>query len=56
MNFKSIIKKLEKHRDQIGKDRDALSEYLDELTGLKESCDSAYDDIQRAIDSLSELA
>lgn len=56
MNFKAIIKQLEKHRDKIGKDRDTLAEYLDELVGLKESCDSAYDDIQRAIDSLSELA
>lgn len=55
MSAKKWMVQLEKHRDRIGKERDALAETLDEMQALKENCDDAYDNITRAIDALSEL-
>ena len=49
-------KVLEKNQRTIGKVRDKLREDLSEMEGLAESCDRAFDDVQRAIDALSELA
>jgi len=56
MRIATMIKQLEKHRDRIGKERDSLREFLDEVESLKETCDRAYEGIQCAIDALSEQA
>jgi len=56
MTFSSMIKAIEKRRVAVGKERDKISEMIDELSCLKESCDRAYDDMQSAIDALSEHA
>jgi len=56
MKLAMMIKQLEKHRDKIGKDRDALRDFLDEVESLKETCDRAYQDLECAIDALSEQA
>jgi predicted nucleic acid-binding Zn-ribbon protein len=56
MKVQTIKKALEKHRDRIGKERDALRDLESEITDLKETCERAYDDINCAIDALSELA
>lgn len=56
MKLATMIKQLEKHRDKIGKDRDALRDFLDEVESLKETCDRAYEDLQCAIEALSEQA
>ena len=56
MTMKQIVKKIEKHRDKIGKERDALREILYEIEPLIESCDDAIRDLNYAIDRLSEYA
>ncbi|WP_407305370.1 hypothetical protein [Acinetobacter sp.] len=53
--IESILKGIDKHMAQIAKDRDKLDEFIDELVGLKENCDEAYDHLQRARDALSEM-
>ena len=52
----SIMKKIEKHRDAVARDRDALDNAIAELEGLRGTCDEAWDNLQRARDALSELA
>jgi predicted translin family RNA/ssDNA-binding protein len=52
----AMIRKIEKHRNAVGKTRDALDEAIAELEGLKDCCDQAWDDLQRARDALSEFA
>ena len=47
---------LKKRQIQVAAVRDKLREDVEEIEGLKESCERAYDDIQHAIDALSELA
>jgi hypothetical protein len=37
-------------------ERDKLSDMIDELEGLRDSCDRAHDDLGHAINALSELA
>ena len=56
MTFARIIKQLEKRRDAVGKERDKLGNLIAELDGLRDSCNRAYDDMQHAIDALSEHA
>lgn len=41
---------------RIAKDRDALRELIEEMEPLKESCDEAVDDLERAADVLSRYA
>jgi uncharacterized protein YukE len=55
MNIKSAIKRLEKQKILLGVRRDALRELASELEDLKETCETAYDDLDRVIDKLSEL-
>lgn len=50
------VKVLKDRQKEVGSVRDKLRDELDEMTGLKESCERAFDDLQRAIDTLSELA
>lgn len=49
------IKQIEKHLEKVGKERDSLDEFIDELEGLKESCREAHDHLQYARDALSQL-
>lgn len=53
--IKTIIKKIEKHQQAVAKQRDSLDDFISEIEGLKFSCESAWDDLQRARDALSEL-
>ena len=56
MKLATMIKQLEKHRERIGKDRDALREFQDEVESLRETCERAYEDLSCAIEALSEQA
>ena len=40
---------------RIAKERDRIRDLLDEYETIKENCDEAIDDIERAVDKLSEL-
>ena len=52
-DFKKIIVEIEKHKKQIGADRDGLEELIGELEGLRDDCSEAWDDLYMAIDALS---
>jgi hypothetical protein len=54
--IESMMKKIEKHRDAVGRTRDALGEAIGALEGLRSCCEDAWDNMQRAHDALSELA
>lgn len=49
------MKQIETHQKGVAKRRDQLDEFIDELTDLRESCDDAWNALQTARDSLSEL-
>ena len=51
---KAIIKRLEKEKAKIAKNRDALRELLSDAADIEESCNEALCDIERAIDALSK--
>ena len=53
--IKNCIKRLEKEKDLLAKRRDSIREYLNELNDLDENCSSAIEDIESAVDKLSEL-
>jgi len=55
ITIKNCIKRLEKEKELLAKRRDSIREYLDELNDLDENCSSAIEDIQCAVDKLSEL-
>ena len=55
MKLKTIIKKIELHKTRIAKERDQLRDLIMELEGLEESCASAHDDLEYAVDKLSEM-
>ena len=55
MNEKRMITMLEKRKISIGKERDKLREFISDYEELAEHCDQAYDAIQSAIYSLSQL-
>lgn len=40
---------------RIAKERDRIRDLIDEYASIKENCDEAIDDIERAADRLSEL-
>jgi hypothetical protein len=56
MRMATIVKQLEKRRDMIGKERDKLRDLAGEVSDLLEPTERAWDDIQSAIDTLSEQA
>ena len=56
MRIATMVKQIEKRRDAVGKERDRLDDLIGDLTGLRESCERAWDDLQRARDALSEQA
>jgi len=56
MATKKQIETWKRRRREVGKLRDAISQDIEEMEQLAECCDSAADNIQDAIDALSELA
>ena len=56
MTFARMIKLIEKRRDAVGKERDKLYDLIQELSMLHERCEKAYDDLEYAIEALSEHA
>lgn len=54
--FADLTVALEKRRDAIGAERDKLRELIGEWEDLADSCDTAYDCVNRAIWALSEYA
>lgn len=55
MTIKRAIKLMDARMAGVAKERDKLDELISEMEGLRENCRTAYDDMQRARDSLSEL-
>lgn len=55
VTINNAIKQIDKRMVAVGKERDKLDDLIGELEHLKENCTNAYDDLQRARDSLSEL-
>lgn len=53
-NFKPVIKKLEKIKNNIAKERDKLREVLDAYHDILDTSDVAVADIEEAIDTLSQ--
>ena len=49
-------RKIELQRAKVAKMRDGLRDCKDELEGLEECCQRAEENLQYAIDALSELA
>jgi len=59
MNKRTVaawIKKLEAHRAKVAKVRDELREAMYEMEAMRDTCVEAYENIDAAIDRLSELA
>ena len=55
MTNKQLITRLRAEQKRIAEDRDRLREIFEEYNMLAECCDRALDDIERAVDTLSEL-
>ena len=55
MNTKKIMKEIDKHMAAVAKERDELDNFISKLEELKENCTNAWEDLQCARDSLSEL-
>jgi predicted nucleic acid-binding Zn-ribbon protein len=55
ITIKNCIKRLEKEKNLLAKRRDSIRKYLDELQDLDDTCLAAIEDIDRAVDKLSEL-
>jgi predicted nucleic acid-binding Zn-ribbon protein len=53
--IKSLANRIEKAKMNIAKQRDILRDLLSEVDEIREHCDEAYDDLDRAIDGLSRL-
>ncbi|MNK14336.1 hypothetical protein D3C87_324470 [compost metagenome] len=52
---KSIVTRLQKAQQKIADQRDILRDLLDEVNAIKEHCEEAYDDLDRAVDGLSRF-
>lgn len=55
MNIKNCIRELEERKVAIANERDKLRELLSDLEQLEDNCDEAIENIDRAIDAISEL-
>jgi len=53
--IRKVIKQIEAHKAKVAKERDALREILDGIADLDDSFSRAIDDLDSAIDALSEL-
>lgn len=51
----SLQKQLDGCGLRIAKERDRIRDLLDEYESIKDDCDEAIDDIERAVEKLSEL-
>jgi septal ring factor EnvC (AmiA/AmiB activator) len=51
----SIRKQIEKHKNVIAKERDALRDLINEIDSLEEDCREAVDSLEYAADALSRL-
>ena len=49
------IKSIEKHKKAVAKVRDDLDDAISEMSQLEQNCEEAFDNLDRARDSLSEL-
>lgn len=56
MNIKKLIKELNARKKAIGKERDRLRNIISEFEDLENVCEVAFQDIESAIETLSELA
>lgn len=54
--IKAWIAKIERHRAEVAKARDRLNESIDEMESLRDCCERAHQDLENAIEALSELA
>lgn len=52
---KNFIKKLERSKETMGKERDRLREMMNDILDVEEHYQTAYEDLERLIDSLSEI-
>ena len=55
VTIKKTIARLEKEKNMLAKRRDSMREFLSEIEELDENCASAIEDLECAIDKLSEL-
>lgn len=53
--IKSIVNRIQKAQLKIAEQRDILRNLIDEVDEIREHCDEAYDDLDRAVDGLSRL-
>ena len=53
-NFAALKKRLQKEQRIIAEARDRLRDIYEDAAHLHESCEAAHDDIESAIDHLSE--
>ena len=56
MKLSAIVRQIDKRRDAVGKERDRLDDMIGDLEALRETCNEAWDCLQRARDALSEQA
>ena len=54
--LKPLLKRLEKHRNNIAKERDALRELYDEIEALLDPTNRGVEALDDAIESISEQA
>ena len=55
INVKKVMAALEREKVKIAASRDKLRDLEGDIQGLRESCERAVEDIERAVDALSEL-
>ena len=55
ITIKNCIKRLEKEKEFLGTRWDSLREFRYEIQDLQDHCEQAIEDLESAIDSLSEL-
>jgi hypothetical protein len=53
--IKNTIKRLEKEKEKLAKNRDSLRAFRYEMEELEDCCKGAIEDLELAIDRLSEL-
>lgn len=56
MNERALVKQLERSRERIGKERDALRRLQEDVGALLDSTERAAEALDSAIDALSEYA
>lgn len=54
LKVSDIVKTIETHKNEIAKHRDALRDLFDDLESVIESCDTAEEELESAIQTLSQ--